>query len=340
METYFTSMHIIDRETDSVHNQNLDHEDAQAYIVQITNEVTQDENIKRYKVKSETTEVIAMINKIFTNQRIEEGDKDVIAKRLLAQEIIVQTKIEHLGRKIKKGGLIQSFFIDGDGIYYFLISKIESNQYLDETELIRRAGLPYDKKALKSCLFLLNIDGEITDIYISDTNRDGTEYWYNGFLELDELTSDEDNTRKVFLVLSDTLGKELKNFESDFILLRNQLLGYFKTKSEFKYAEAMEYIFGNYVPQNDSISLESIKVKMKNRLETKNLDTHFNIEQNVITQRMWKVTRKLNDFSEISLNGHEAEIKNSIRSEERNGEKYIIIKTTNEETFKSFLWEE
>lgn len=219
METYFTSMHIIDRETDSVHNQNLDHEDAQAYIVQITNEVTQDENIKRYKVKSETTEVIAMINKIFTNQRIEEGDKDVIAKRLLAQEIIVQTKIEHLGRKIKKGGLIQSFFIDGDGIYYFLISKIESNQYLDETELIRRAGLPYDKKALKSCLFLLNIDGEITDIYISDTNRDGTEYWYNGFLELDELTSDEDNTRKVFLVLSDTLGKELKNFESDFILL-------------------------------------------------------------------------------------------------------------------------
>ena len=55
---------------------------------------------------------------------------------------------------------------------------------------------------------------------------------------------------------------------------------------------------------------------------------------------MWKVTRKLNDFSEISLNGHEAEIKNSIRSEERNGEKYIIIKTTNEETFKSFLWEE
>ena len=164
METYFTSMHIIDRDSNRVFNQILDEEDAQAYIVQTSTEVAGDDHKKRYREASETTEVVAMVKKIFENKRPESGDVDVIAARFLSQETAAQAKIDHLGKKIRKGSLIQSFFLDDDGRYFFLISKIESNSFLDEVELTKRAGLPYDKKALKSCLFVLNEDGEITDI--------------------------------------------------------------------------------------------------------------------------------------------------------------------------------
>ena len=340
MVTFHTSMHIIDRKTNSVENQQLDHEDAQRYIAGIVNEVMLDGNIKRYKTISDFTEVVTILKKLLINKTVDETERDVIANRLLKAEVAAQEKIEKLKNiEIKKGSLIQSFF-SANHKFYFLLSKIESNTFLEESELIIKVGLPYGRKALKSCLFLIKPDGEIDEIYISDTNRNGTDYWYNSFLELQELTSDENNTKIVFTLMSDTIIKELKNYQADSILIRNQLLGYFKTNEDFNFTHAITHIFGDYIPQNKAVDLPALINKLQNKMKSRKFDMSFKIEQKVITERMWKFTKRLNEFSELSLSDYKSTIKDSIFSKEIGGEKYIIIKTTNDDAFNSFKWEE
>lgn len=338
METIYTGMHVIDRTIGATVNKVLDEDDAYKYIADITNKVLKDVNHKQYKITSMSTEVVSIIKKVWTHKNVTPNDGELIAQRLLRAESEAQEKVQHLDVEIKKGSLIQSFFKAND-MYYYLISKIESNEFLDDDELIRKSGLPYERKALKSCLFILGSEGEVSEIYISDTNRSGTDYWHNSFLELEELTSDESNTKKIYVLLTNVIAKELKSHPTDHLLLRNQILGYFKTQPKFVFSEAMDYIFGNYIPEDQEVSIEEIKQKINNKMESKNYDKSFTIKQSVITQRMWKLTQKLNEFSELNVNGHDASIKSSIFSRTINGEKYILIKTTNEEAFNTFNWE-
>ena len=339
METIYTGMHIIDRVTGTVADRVLDEEDARRYIANITNTVREEGNHKQYKITSETTEVVAIIKQVFFRKEVTPAQSDLIARRLLRTEMDAQERVNHLNIEIKKGSLIQSFFAAND-IYYYLLSKVESDEFLDESELIKKSGLPYGRKALKSCLFLIEPDGTISEIYISDTNRSGTNYWHNVFLELQELTSNEESTKKVFRLMTETVAKELKASPTDYVLIRNQIIGYFKTQQNFVFSEAMNYIFGEYTPESDVVDIEVLKNKIGTKMTSQNYDRAFSIQREAITQRMWKVTKKLNDFSELVLNDHGLSIKNSIFSKEIDGEKFIVIKTTDEETFKAFNWDE
>lgn len=56
-----------------------------------------------------------------------------------------QERVNHLNIEIKKGSLIQSFFAAND-IYYYLLSKVESDEFLDESELIKSPAFPMAEK--------------------------------------------------------------------------------------------------------------------------------------------------------------------------------------------------
>lgn len=83
---------------------------------------------------------------------------------------------------------------------YFIITKIEATDGLDMEELKIREILPFQKN-FKNALFEINEENEIENIFLSDTNGDISKYWYNDFLEIEEMTTDEVNTEKHIILL-------------------------------------------------------------------------------------------------------------------------------------------
>ena len=79
-------------------------------------------------------------------------------------------------------------------------------------------------------------------------------------------------------------------------------------------------------------------LKIKRKIEKENLDTQFTLKKNVIKNRLIKIKKRVNEGISIEIDGGIENIKDNIYSIEKNGEKYIIIKSTEEETYKSFNW--
>ncbi len=71
------------------------------------------ENHREYSKISDTTQVISMLNKIVINEDDNERKiaSQVIANRLLREEISVQARISQLNREVQRGGLIIPIFL-------------------------------------------------------------------------------------------------------------------------------------------------------------------------------------------------------------------------------------
>ena len=200
--------------------------------------------------------------------------------------------------------------------------------------------LPNTKQVLKNALFELNEEGEFENIFLSDTNSDISKYWYKDFLELEEMTTDERNTSETFKIIMTEIKKGLKKeAPADYIFCRNQCIGYFKTKENFDLDVAMSEIFLSYTFDNEEIEKGKCKIveKIHKKIDDSNLDTQFILKKEVIKDRKTKFREVLNQGISIEIEGHLNDIKNNIHSQEQDGEKYIIIKAT-EDAYKLFNW--
>jgi len=337
MEIIYSTMHNMNIQNDEFEYRRLDNKiDAKNYIELLMGEVMTNESKRKYTQRSNTTEVVAQVLKTVQEERLIEKNKDIIANRLFSVEKETQERMKHLGIKIQKGSLVQSLF-QIDGNYRFLISKVDANSYLDDDDLIKKSGLSYEDKTYKNCLFIF--DGEeIQEIMISDTN--GTQYWYDSFLELEEIKNDSMNTEESYNILERELKRTYKSDQSQLVLKRNQLLGYFKNTNNYSINECIDYIFGEDSENEDVTQKNEFKNKVMRNFEKNNVDTQFSIEPDAIKKRKWKETKQANDFVEVTLNGYDEEIKNNISAiENSQGEKYLKIKVTKEDTFASFNWE-
>lgn len=64
-------------------------------------------------------------------------------------------------------------------------------------------------------------------IYVSNSGK----YWADDFLELRELSTDAQNTKRAFNAIDTILTKEVKkNAPSDYTVIRNTFVGYMKRK--------------------------------------------------------------------------------------------------------------
>lgn len=180
MQILSKSLFHINLKDDKVDSKEIDNIDANSYIEILANEILNSDIHKKYKIKTEDTQVIKSIILMSNSPDSDEFNK--IALRLLNVEKSVQADIEHLGTKIRKGSLIQALF-DMNNEKYFLISKIDSDKYLDEVSLKERSGLRYSDKAYKNCLVKINSNNEIGHIYILESQNRATKYWYDDFLD-------------------------------------------------------------------------------------------------------------------------------------------------------------
>ena len=338
MEILKLLSHNILVEEEKIVENKITNEEAKDFFNSIIDEVLEKETKKSYKPRTPTTEVISIITKVLKDMDSNEELLVNISKRLLKYEISTQKDIDKLGTKIKKGCLLQAY-IKKNEKKYFIITKIEATDGLDMTELRMRAILPFSKKIIKNALFEINEDEEFGDIFLSDTNANISKYWYDDFLELEEMTTDEMNTQKTYgIVMREIKNKLEKISPSDYTFCRNACITFFKTKGTFDLNDAVNDIFLSYNFEDEAIKKEEIIEKIKNKIKKEGLDTQFVLKKDVIKNRLIKMKKRVNEGISIEIDGYIENIKDSIYSIEQNGEKYIMIKSTEEETYKSFNW--
>jgi hypothetical protein len=340
----FEALHHVDLERDSIDSKRIDKGDLNEYLVGLIENIMETPNNRYFKIHSNSTQIISLINGLMEEKLQEDFVEvsDEIAKRLLRIEVQAKERYKNI-TDIQRGSLIQSLIQYEDSQeFFFLIVKVEHESFLNADDLVKQIGLPFDKRILKTCLIKYNEENEILEIIITDTNTRISAYWWNDFLELEEMNSDEKNTKTAFNAIDLTLTQKLKKQSpADYTVLRNNLIGYFRTQDNFQFDHMLNSVFGNYQPESISNEdLSEVKKQVASLPEKKGFDKHFSIIDKEIKARIRK-TIPLSDKIELNLKDHISELRHIIRSEvSPNGEKQIVIKTENEEAFNLFHFKE
>lgn len=340
MDIVFKSINVVDYKNGKVLYKNVP-SSFDEYVIELIDYIKENERIRDFKTQSNQKEVISCVLSIISEKNNENFDEKtkLIANRLLNEEKEVQNQIAQMNINVKKGSLIQALLQDSDNdIYYYLLAKVEHKDFVDDDDFTFKTGFYKDKKNIwKSCLFTINnIDDEIhyAKIY-SDTEA---RYWSKRFLELEEINSDEKNTKKAFDFIDKFLNRNVKNKSIvDYFQLRNSTIVYFRTHPYFDYYSMYDEIFQCYKPYEiDSKEYNESIQKLKDIPEDKKFDIQFAPVLSTIKAKIKKVY-KVADNIEIVLKDGVENIKNIISSvQESDGSKYIKIKTNDQETFDSF----
>lgn len=338
------SIHIIDYDNQETRLINAP-ESFDSYVSELINHINSNISVREYKTRSNATEVIGCILNMCSNDKKEDiflNKTDIIAKRLLFNESDAQSKINRTNTTVQRGSLVQALLFEEDeNKYVYLLAKVEHTEWVDDSDFTFKTGFSKDKKKMwKSCLF--DIQDALSDVFYAKVYSDTkAQYWSNGFLELDEVYSDESNTVKAFSSIDATLGRSFRGIISpDHTLIRNSFVHYMKSNEHIDYPKMVESILGNYTPVDSNISLDKIS-EIKERLleqpQKKNFDNQFNAVGSAINARIKRVYQ-VNEGIELKVNGDIKELSETINSYEENGVRYIRIRTNNMSTYKQFFF--
>ncbi len=295
-----------------------------AYVSDLADTLLAQETHRTFFFRSKTTEVRASVHKIAKDADYSSAPQ-TIADRLLQMEKQTQKRYQQI-TQILKGSLVQASFT-ADGQKHVLLAKLDHYEFLDEKDLTKRVGLPYEKRVLKACLIPINSNGEFESASVFDTNAKIAEYWWKDFLELQEEKSDEENTKTAFHSVEQFLSKEIgKKSRADYTYLRNDLVSYFRTQQSFRYSHLIETLFGNYTPSVDTINIDDVKKKAKALPKAKKFDQQFDIESGAVKAKYKKII-PLQENLELHLKAEVTDLRHVVEAFEENGIRGIKIKT-------------
>ena len=214
MELKVATIYTIDRENNTT-TKNIPDDgikfDEYLHTVLIT--IANNKIVKNYKSKAETTQVINCIKNIIDNQSeptVCEEFFESVSMRLLEKEISAQSKIEKMKKSVQVGSLIQALFYDRDNQrYMFLLAKVAHVVFVNQVGLSDTQGFPKDIKVYKSATFYIDATSS-EEIGVQLHQDTITKYWYDEFLELIELTNDEENTKNAFNAIDGFLNRKIK----------------------------------------------------------------------------------------------------------------------------------
>ncbi|MCP1527426.1 nucleoid-associated protein [Bacillus pumilus] len=336
----FDSIHHMDIKQKKITGKANNHPSIDRFLQDLMYDILSKEDKRYYIFNSETVEINTLISGVFEQDITQDSLdtdflKDVcntIADRALEKHINAQEK--HSMINIQEGSLIQSL-IEYESELYFLITKVEHENFLDSDNFREIVGVPYNKKtrSLKSCL--IKFDDGITDIIVTDTNTTIAAYWYREFLELKELNTDGKNTLKAFMAFDKILKKDvLKQSEADYTQLYNSLLGYFRNHQNFAVTGVIKEVLEEYIPENPAkIKTDKLIEKFQNEMKKGKFDTKFTIEKTAIKKRM-RTTYKVSEKVEIRINGHIEDLRDKIYAKTDEAQnRVIIVKVDDEEKY-------
>ncbi len=341
MEIVIQTIRIIDYENNAVYVRDTP-ETFSDYVRQLITYINGNTSIREYRTRSVNTEVISCILDIVKNQIDSDlvmGKIDFIANRLLLKEREAQTSVAHMDTNVQKGSLIQALLYDEeDDKYTYLLAKVEHTDFVDDSDFSFKSGFSKDMKKLwKSCTFDiddLNAASFSAKVYSNTVAK----YWYDNFLELDQVVSDEVNTDKAFRAIESTLNRNVKNIAPrDHTLLRNSLIAYFRSNDFIDYNTMITNTVENYHPvELEQEKLEKVIEKLRELPEKHNFDQQFNTVSSAINARIRKVYDVCHGV-QLKITDAIDDFDDTIKAyRDNDGNRYIRIKTDNDLTYRRF----
>lgn len=341
MEIVIQTIRIIDYENNAVYVRDTP-ETFSKYVRQLITYINGNTSIREYRTRLVNTEVISCILDIVKNQIDSDlvmGKIDFIANRLLLKEREAQTSVAHMDTNVQKGSLIQALLYDEeDDKYTYLLAKVEHTDFVDDSDFSFKSGFSKDMKKLwKSCTFEiddLNAASFSAKVYSNTVAK----YWYDNFLELDQVVSDEVNTDKAFRAIESTLNRNVKNIAPrDHTLLRNSLIAYFRSNDFIDYNTMITNTVENYHPvELEQEKLEKVIEKLRELPEKHNFDQQFNTVSSAINARIRKVYDVCHGV-QLKITDAIDDFDDTIKAyRDNDGNRYIRIKTDNDLTYRRF----
>lgn len=295
------------------------------YLKEIIGKVEEKKGVRRHRYISSTVESKTLIDNFFDGEFLD--FKERFPHKLLEIEKIKHAQIIKMGNGIRAGVLFQVVYTLNN-ISKFIIVKSDNLVFLDDENFSLRTGLPEDKKVFKAMMVEKHQNGD-ERIYIY-TEQKAT-YWWKEFLDLEELQTDEVNTDQAFKAIERRIGS-LKSYKAEHRLLKNTLITYFRTKSEFDIVE-ISGIIGNYKPINPKLE-EVLRVKLKKLEkdilkfpEEKNFDPKFNIISSAVPSRKLKEEIELRTNLILNIKGNIQALESVVKPKKIHGVKCIVIQT-------------
>ena len=254
------------------------------YVDNLVNEILENPNKRMYRFKNAETQVKSSITKLVnTDPKIDE----IIlhnAERLLEKELRTneQLKAKKLKVNVQKGSLLHLHFFQ-DEIDKILVCKVEHDEYLNELSFDKNNGLNTKKKVFKSFLMFLDTG----DIYLNDKNN--SKYWWDDFLELEQVNNDNENTEKsVSKIMSivDKIKNSSSEFQLDGTLLRNAIIGHFRSNENFNLTVLLDKVIAGYVPFNKDFPVKKLNEQVTKLANDNSFDNQFIIVQEKINKKI------------------------------------------------------
>lgn len=345
MEIVIQTIRIIDYENNAIYVRDTP-ETFSDYVRQLITYINANTSIREYCTRSANTEVISCVLQIVKNQidvDFVTSKIDFIANRLLLKEREAQTTVAHLNTNVQKGSLIQALLYDEDkDEHTYLLAKVEHMEFVDDSDFTFKSGFSKDMKKLwKSCVFKVD-DLNAASFSAKVYSNTAAKYWYDDFLELDQVVSDEVNTEKAFRAIDSTLNRNVKNIAPrDHAVLRNAVIAYFKSNDFVDYDTMIQNTLESYHPvELEREKMDKVIEKIRELPDKHKFEKQFNTVSSVINARI----RKVYDVCQgIQLRITDAidDFEDAIKAyRDTDGNRYIQIKTDNELTFKRFSGKE
>lgn len=343
------SVRIIDYEAQRVIPRETP-ESFDAYVAELIHHISGNPSVREYKTHANTTEVISCILALCANPDDEDfvcEKMDAVANRLLLKEIEAQGRIRSTNTTVQRGSLVQALLFNEDAQRYeYLLAKVENKEWVDDSDFSSRMGFARDMKTMwKSCLFDLP-DLTARQLHARIYSDTKAQYWSNGFLELDEMNSDESNTQRAFQAIDATLGHGFRGMiRPDHTIIRYHFISYLKNNEHIDYPEMVNSILEHYQPVDTDLSpeevqalsakIQTIRSKLLEQPEKRNFDNQFNAVNSAINARI-RSTYPINNGIDLKVTRSIDDLSATIQSVEENGIRYIKIRTNNEETYLRF----
>lgn len=336
MELKEATIYTIDRENNTT-TKNIpdDSIEFNEYLHKILITMANNKIVKNYKSKAETTQVLTCIKNIINNQNEPTNCEqffESISTRLLEKEISAQNKIEKMEKSVQVGSLIQALFYDGDNQrYMFLLAKVAHVVFVNQVGLSDSRGFPKDIKVYKSATFFID-ETSNEELGVQLHQDTITKYWYDEFLELIELTNDEENTKNAFNAIDGFLNRRIKrNYPEDRAFLRNSFIHYFRTNATMDYDSMINDIFNDYSPINESFPRDEFKNGLLKLPEKKKFERNFQVVADIVKAR---IRTNYEVYPGIRLTV--SENREVIETYTEEGKKYLKIQVTDETTYLEF----
>ncbi len=341
MNIIFKSAFLINREEKQAERKEID-ESAKGfgnYVQRLVNKIETHSKTRAFKIRRRTSEVISNVYKI-ANKTIN-GDLDchdyckAIADKFVDCEVHAQEKNHMVD--MQNGSLVIVVF-ESEENFSLLIAKVAHNIFVAEDDYSTRNGFEIDNVShWKTCIFdLIESEGNWEIEGISVFINHAASYWHDSFLDLDELNTNENNTKIVFDEVMKIITNSTKESPCDRFDLKNSLIGYMKQDRLFNYPDLVNHLVHNY--DSSYLGQEKIKKMEENLIrlgETNKFDKQFRTVPAMIKSRVRTSKFNINANVELLIKDY-VEKKEDIKAYEKSGKWYLVIRTNDDNTYNTF----